>query len=937
MKAQTFTVSGTVTDSTGLHPIFGASVILKIPRDSTAPIVAGGLTDSLGNYTLTGVPNGFYRLRVNYTGYKPSTKRVLVKDSNVVVENVTMHYNGILLAGVDINEKQIRMTQNGDTTAFNAGAYKTNPDATAEDLVNKLPGVTNEGGTVKVNGEEVKQVLVDGKPYFGDDPNAALKNVPADMVDKVQVYDKSSDQSQFTGFDDGQSKKTINLVTKKQNMNGQFGKVYAGYGTNERYNAGVTLNLFNNARRITFLGMSNNINQQNFSMSDIMGSMGSSGGSGKPTGMMGMGGLGRSGGGGYSRGGGGSSNFSVSNLGGLTTTHSFGTNYNDEWGKKIKVSGSYFFNMSQNANNTTLSRNYFTTSDSVLAYTETNNASTDNINHRFNFKFEYAIDSMNTLILSTKFTSQYTDYSKTLDGINSSQSNTPQSTIYTENRSKNLGFNLTNGITFRHKLSKPGRTIGIDLSEGFNPRTGSGAYYSLNKYPNDTTLIDQHSNTKTGGYSLSAALAYSEPVGKHGQFLFNYAPSLTKNNTNKETNNFDFNSNDFTLMDSVLTNKYENTYLTQKLGINFRYNADKASIIFGNDFQYATLTGNQTFPVSSTVNKHFQNILPNMTFNYKFSQGKNLKIIYRTATVAPTISQLQNILDNSNPLQLKSGNPELSQDFEHTLIAHYGKTNSEKATGFFAFFYAGLTSKYIGNSTFIATHDTTISGVFLNTGSQLIRYENMSGYKSGRGFLTYSFVLTKLKCNLSLNVSGGITETPSRINGSSNLSDNLNYGPGATLSSNISEKVDFTLSYNGSFTTVTNTIQKQSNTNYFSHTASFKFNWLPYKGLVLNTSLDQTYYSGLGEGFNTNYYLWNASIAYKFLKNKSLETKFSVFDILKQNTSVSRTVSDTYIEDSRTNTLGQYFMFTLTYNIKKFKGPAPTGGQGGNHTPPTQK
>ncbi|HET6990146.1 MAG TPA: TonB-dependent receptor, partial [Bacteroidia bacterium] len=316
LSSQTYSISGIVTDSTGAN-LFGASVILKLQGDTSRKIVTGAATDSTGRFTLNGVPPGAYRMRIMYTGYRPTGKRVTVNDSNIFVGKIVLHSSGIMMSGVDIKDKQIRVTQSGDTTGYNAGAYKTNPDATAEDLVNKLPGVTNENGTVKVNGEEVKQILVDGKPYFGDDPSAAMKNLPAEMVDKVQIYDKSSDQAQFTGFDDGQSKKTINFVTKKNNVNGQFGKVYAGYGTDDRYNAGVTLNLFDNARRITFLGMSNNINQQNFSMSDLTGMMGSSGGSGKPMMMRGGG----SGGGSYSRGG-QSSNFSVNQLGGITQTNS---------------------------------------------------------------------------------------------------------------------------------------------------------------------------------------------------------------------------------------------------------------------------------------------------------------------------------------------------------------------------------------------------------------------------------------------------------------------------------------------------------------------------------------------------------------------------------------------------------------------------------------
>jgi hypothetical protein len=928
LSSQTFSISGTITDSTGTNPLYGASIVIRLQGDTSNRILGGAATDSLGNFTIHNVAKGNYRMRAVCTGYKPTGKRVTVNDSNVYAGKIILHQAGVLLADVEITEKQIRMTQNGDTTGFNASAYKTNPDATAEDLVNKLPGVTNDGGTVKVNGEEVKQVLVDGKPYFGDDPNAALKNIPADMVDKVQVYDKSSDQAQFTGFDDGQSKKTINIVTKKNTVNGQFGKSYAGYGTDDRYNAGLTLNLFNNARRITFLGMSNNINQQNFSMSDLTGTMGSGasgGGGGRPR----MGG----GSGGYSRGGQGS-NFFVGQMGGITQTNSFGVNYTDDWGKKIKVSGSYFFNISDNVNNTSLSRNYYSNSDSVLYYNEDNHATTGNTNHRLNFRLEYTIDSMNSLIVTTKFTSQNTDYFKHLEGGNFSTENVRQSLIITDNASKNLAYNFGQGLTYRHRFLKPGRTITLDLGGTYNPRTGSGTYYSLNQYSNDTTLLNQTSTLDSRSYSETASLAWTEPIGKKGQLLFNYNPSMSTNIMDKQTKDFDPAANDFTLIDTTLTNNYRNIYFTHKAGINYRFNGTKTSLIFGNDFQYAILSGDETFPSVTKVDKTFENVLPNATFNYKFSQGKNLKIIYRTSTVAPSVTQLQDVVDNSNPLQLKTGNPELSQDYEHTLIAHFGLTSAEKATGFFAFLYAGLTSNYIANSTIIASNDTTVNGIFLNRGTQLTRYVNLSGYRNARGFLTYSLPLTKMKCNLSFNASGGYSQTPAMINDVVNYSRNLNIGPGVTLSSNINEKFDFTLSYNGNYNVVTNSVQTQSNTNYFSHTASLKFNCMPYKGIVVNTSLDQTYYSGLGQGYNTNYLLWNASVGYKFFKDKSLEAKLSAFDLLKQNTSITRTVTETYIEDSKTNVLQQYFMLTVTYNLKKFKKPADHNTQGKDQPAP---
>ncbi|MBI3511446.1 MAG: TonB-dependent receptor [Bacteroidetes bacterium] len=921
LAAQTHVVKGVVTDSTGNKKIFGATVILFHPHDSLA--VAGAMTDSLGKFSIGGLADGPYRVKILAPGYSPGRKFAMVQSADIDLGNIFLKNDGVILDETQIKEIQTRVTQSGDTTMFNASAYKTNPDATAEDLLNKMPGVTNDGSGPKVHGEDVKQVLVDGKPFFGDDPNAALKNVPADMVDQVQVYDASSEQSRLTGFDDGNSKKTVNIITKKGGMNGTFGKIYAGYGTNSRYNSGVTMNYFNHNRRLTFIGMSNDINQQNFNTQDLFGLLGGGGGM-----KMMMGGKGGSGG---NHGGGSSGNFMVGQQGGISTTHAFGTNYSDMWGPKIKVSGSYFFNYSSNFNNTKLTRNYFTTNDSTLIYNDTSSAYTRNVNHRFNFRFEYNIDSMDVLVINPRFTSQFTDYNKTDNGVNVLAEVINQSMTNTRNASDNLGFTFTNNITYRHRFAKQGRSITFDVGNSLNQRNGTGIYYTRNIYfPNDTTVLDQHSSLNSLSTSYTPSLSWTEPFRKKGQFLFTLTPSITKNDLQKETNDHNPNNELYDMLDSALSNKYKSTYTTGRSGVAYRYAGEKLTVIIGSDYQYANLESDQTYPVSGMVTSNYQNILPNANINYKFNKTTNWKVIYRTSTVAPTISQLQNVVDNSNPLQLKSGNPKLTQDYEHTFISHYGKTNSDKGTGFFIFFYGGITEHYIGNSTTIASRDTTVNGVFLNRGSQLTLPVNLEGYKNGRMFVNYAVPLTKLKMNLGFNVSTGFTRTPGMINGRMNLADNFNVGPGLTLSSNISEDVDFTIMYNGSYNIINNSLPSQagSNSDYFTHTVSARMNLIFFKRLVVNTSLDQNFYSGLGSGYNSNFLLWNAYVGYKFLKDKSLEAKISSFDLLKQNLSVTRSVTESYVEDSRTNVLSQYFMFTITWNVRKMQMPADAGGAG---------
>ena len=287
---QAFTISGTVSDDTAHTFLMGVSVALLHANDSI-PFL-GSVTDENGKFEIEDVLPGNYVLKATYLGYKNLVMKLSVTNKDLNLGSLKMHQSSILLKAAVITATQTRVEQIEDTIMFHADAYKVHPDANAEDLVTKMPGVTSDGSTVKVNGENVTQVYVDGKPFFGTDPTLALKNLPAEIIDKIQVFDKASEQAQFTGFDDGQSNKTINIMTKAGKNNGQFGKVYAGYGEDGLWNAGGGINFFNGDSRLSIIGLSNNINQQNFATQDLLGVLGSSGGGG-----------GRGGGGG-SRGGG---------------------------------------------------------------------------------------------------------------------------------------------------------------------------------------------------------------------------------------------------------------------------------------------------------------------------------------------------------------------------------------------------------------------------------------------------------------------------------------------------------------------------------------------------------------------------------------------------------------------------------------------------------
>ena len=925
--AQTFTITGRILEQRDTLPVIGATVQLKSLTDTA--FSGGTVTDMDGRFTLQ-APQGGYRLTVSYIGTQPFEQRVTVLNGPVALGVIRLKDDVHVLEDVLVQGQQIRAQQIGDTMQFNAGAFKTNPDASAEDLVTKMPGVTSEDGTVKVQGEEVQQVLVDGKPFFGDDPAAALKNLPAEVVDKIQVFDRLSDQSQFTGFDDGQSQKAINIITKNGRNKGQFGKAYAGYGTDDRYNAGGNINFFDGDRRISVIGLSNNINQQNFSTEDLLGVSAGSGGQGRGgyggTSRRG-GGRGRSGGGGGGRSGGGSNagNFLVGQQNGITATNSAGINYSDTWGKKINVSGSYFFNATNNDNKTDLERDYFTSADSGLSYSENSTTRSTNTNHRLNFRFEYNIDSANSLLITPRLSFQDNDYTTSLLGSTLLADHSLTGSVTNNNRAGNQGYNLNNNILFRHRFAKKGRTLSVNLGTQLNGRNGDGGIYSFNEYADaDTTLLDQRYDLTGSGYTLSGNITYTEPLGAKGQVMANYSPSYTSGRSDKETFDRAAASGEYTDFDTLLSNKYDNRYTTQRGGLSYRFNDREAGFMLGADMQRATLDGQQFFPHAFTLKQSFTNVLPQAMFNYKFDQGQNLRVMYRTATSPPGITQLQNVVDVTNPLLLRTGNPDLKQNFSHTLIFRYGKTQAATARSLFLFAYGNYTAGYIGSETIIPAADTVYTGgIVIRRGSQLTRPVNLDGYWNARTFLTYGTPLGWIKSNLNLNAGFGYSRTPALINGLVNLSGSYSPSAGIVVSSNVSENLDFTLSWNGNYNIVRNTLQTQTDNAYYSHVAAFKINWIFLEHFVLNTNMTHTMYSGLSQGFNQQFLLWNAYAGYKFLKNRTLEARLSVYDLLNQNRSVSRNITDTYLEDTRTQVLTQYFMLSLTYTLRNFSAPPP--------------
>jgi len=912
LVGQSLKLSGKLVDE-NKQPAIGSSVLL-LNADSS--LVKGTTADVEGNFVIENISSKNYILKIMSLGYKPVFKLVQLSNQDLNLGIINLKQASTNLKEVTVEAQQALATQNGDTTSFKANAYKVNKDATAEDLVGKMPGVTVVDGKVQAQGEDVKQVLVDGKRFFGDDASAVLRNLPAEVIDKVQVFDKKSDQAQFTGFDDGNASKTINIVTKQQFKNGVFGKVYGGYGYEDKFKGGGNVNVFKGNRRITVLAQSNNINEQNFSSEDLVGvSSGASSG----------GGGGRRGGGGQGGQSGGnnpSENFQSNTQNGINTTSLFGLNYADKWGKKTEVTASYFFNWTQNTSKSTLLQQYIVGSNNGLIYNESNNTNSDNFNHRINFRIETKIDSMNSIVLQPKVSFQTNKGAKDLLGLNTKDILTLSNTE--NNSSNNLnGYSISVPILYRHAFAKRGRTFSINATPTLTKNYGENSLYTLNTYYKDTLFygdtIDQKSKINKSGNSINGNLSYTEPLNKSNFLLVNYTAAYTDNYSSKKTydkNYLDYKYND---LDSTLTNVFKNQYQSQSGSLGYRFQKEKFNFTLNAAYQWAQLSKEQEIPSSYKLSKIFESVLPSAQLQYKFSQKKNLRLNYRTSNNAPSIDQLQDVINNSNSLQLSTGNPDLKQDFQQNLNVRYSGVNTEKATSTFILLSGNYSNNYIGNSTLIANQDTTVyNDIFLQRGSQIIRPVNLDGYFTVRSFINYTFPIKVIKTNLSVNVSGNYNNVPGMINTKINYAKTATGALGLVFSSNISEKFDFTLSSNSSYSHINNTLQTSSNTTYLSQVSKLKITTNPWKGLILQSEYSNTYYSGLTSAYNQSISLWNAAIGYKFLKNRQAEFRLTVYDLLNQNNSVSRTNTDSYIQDSQTNVLNRYYMLTFTYNFKKY-------------------
>lgn len=891
-------VKGIVMDTAGKKNLSAATINVLDAKDSS--LASFGRSKEDGSFNIAKLANGDYILVVTYTGFNKIQKHFTITTEKLEKDFATIPMTSVnTLKDVEVVAAPIVIK--GDTVEYNAASFKVNkPNAVVEDLLKKLPGVeVDKDGKITANGQEVKRVLVDGKQFFADDPKLATKNLQADMVNKVQVFDKKSDKSEFTGFDDGNSEPTINLTLKNDKRTGLFGKASGGIGTDGHYKANANINKFRRGEQLSFIGQANDVNEQGFSLMDALSFSGGPGSGGGMNMMSGSSGLNISG-------------MNSNGSQGITSTQAAGLNYNNFKSSKLDLNSSGFFNGTQ-LNNNYVTRRESAVADSNQLYVETGNSGKDNYNYRFNMGIDWKIDTFNSIKITPAFTYQNTtaDASKVYstagpkggllsDGLSNTASNTE-------------GYNFSTTALWRHRFAKKGRTFSTELKVGRNENDGNGSQYTINNQfigggtQNNDTLNQQNRTDAVAG-SYSANISYTEPVSKRSLLEFNTWYNHNDNTNNKTTYDYNTSTGNYDLLNENLTNFFDNDYNYKGVGINYRENRKGWNYMLGAKLQNARLSSILQ-STKQEISQSFLNVLPTVQVQVSKNRYRNFRLNYSGSTTQPSIAQLQPVADISDPLNITIGNPDLKQSFSNNFRISYNSFDPYTMKNFFVFLTAKQTFNAIVNSDSLGTF-----------GGRKTTYENADGVYNVSLNMNIGLPLkvgeTKAKLNFGTNAS--YAHNVNFLNDEQNDINNVNLTEKVSLNYTFKELFDISMGGGVNWSKADYSLQEPQNTNYFTYTGSFDFNIYLPKGFTFLTDLDYTANTGRANGFNNNFTLWNASISKTFLKNKRGELRFSVNDILNQNTGVTRNTNGNYVEDIRYTVLKRYAMLTFTYSLSKF-------------------
>ncbi|MCG2615278.1 TonB-dependent receptor [Terrimonas sp. NA20] len=902
---RTVSIKGVVTDSTG-SPIFGASVKLLAGKDS-----AGAVTDRDGSFTLrrSGISSPSVKLEITNIGFTPFSKTYAVVSGTINAGSIQLAPEPSMLGEVIVKSVN-PITVKEDTIEYKASAYQVREGAPVEDVIKKLPGVTvGADGQIQAQGKPVARVRVNGKDFFGGDVQTATKNLPADIIDNIQIIDDYGDQANLTGIKSGEPEKIININIRKDKNKGTFGSATVAAGTDDRYAGSLVANVFNGERQISFIGSINNTNANTFNFNG-----GGRGGGARGANF-----------GGSERGGGGGN--------GISLTRSAGLNFRDTWGKKISVYGSYSFSSRSSDNISTSQTQDFNPMN--IRFTERNsNSHSSNYNHRVTFNMEYKIDSMNYLKISP-FVSTSSSSSESV-----SNSSISQKGYYTLNdsRSENSATapNAGTDLTFNHKFPKKGRNLNI--SGNFNYSYRDALQNIRNNYTNaDSTFFpvivadtiqQQRIDITNRNTRTTARVSYTEPLGSQTGnnrtvLELNYEWNRSATENQRGVNDVDPLTGEQNL-NPVQSNHFDYQFVTNRIGLSLKGNSTKYNYVIGVISQPTTLSGQS---VGKDINTNFRNMnwIPSARFVYNFARSHSLTLTYGGQSREPDFMQLQPVVDSSNLNNIVVGNPNLRAELTRRLSLQYNKFDNKSGRSLFSNVSFDQTDNKIVNSRVNNPSGTGRTVSYLNT--------NGFYHVNGNGSYTQPFFNRKFTATVNFNAS--YSNNISYTDNQRNRGSNLNLRPGTTLRVDINDVMDAGVTADYTIYRTTTKYSTYTNTTK-ARTLNLGVNGKNYffKDLTLGYDLSKVINYNFSSNVNANPLILNVYAEYRFLKNKLATVRVQGFDLFNENTGISRTIDETMIIDSRSNRLARYFLISFNYRLQKFGGGR---GNGGNKaTPATQ-
>lgn len=884
-------LSGRVINIEDSLAVIGATLKL-FPYNNDTLSIQSSSSDKMGNFIMNNVKPGKYNLTIQALGYQKHNLPLAITNAKNEVVIIKLQLDNIGIDEVVVSASPAVLLK-GDTLEYDAKKYVTRDFADADEIVAQIPGVMiDEDGNVTAQGEQVTRIIVDGKEFFSSDPKVALKSLPADIIAKIQLIDEKSEQSRFSGFDDGKRSKVINIVTKPDKKVGYFGKSAVSKGDGNKFSVNSSTNNFSGDRKLAINILANNINETNFA----------------------------------EQGRGGARRGNNNTDRGLSETYAAAINYSNTYPKQhLEVSSDYNFNSSTTVTRTLSNTQYLSENQSNQFRTQNQFSDVNNTEHRWGARLKWDIDTLNRVDFSPNLSYTQVERSFLTDFTTLINGNSPLNNSDRSSTSNNSNFSFGGSLTYMHKLKKPGRTIALSADGNRNTNDAYGLNLAMTEYYKDAILnrIDTNNNlnnTLGHGSGFNTRLTLTENISKYSRVQTQYNFRTNAGYSNRETYEFLVETGQTGELRDRLSNEFRNDFKYHNAGMSYIY-AIKDSIRFqlGVQYQHGLRNNNRTIPITLKTVADFNSILPDASAKYKFSKTREIEFNYNTRTNTPNIDQLQDFLNNQNELRITNGNPELKQEYVHAIRLQFRDINKTTGRSWTTNLYFEHIEDKIINSIFLTDSSVYLfDDIRLGAGGQYIRPINANGAFTVNLHNSYGFPIEKLKLNLNLNSRLYFNNELAQINDSPINNKSLGYAQGIGINSKFSKRYIFGITYHIDGRTTSNVIGQTERYHVVNQRLNNNITIEPVKNIVLHTNLLLINNGGIMGSENIRTTLLNASIGKKLLKQNNAEISLKGYDLLNNAKNISRRVTENNISDVTSNTLNRYFLLSFTYNLRKF-------------------